>query len=98
MNRVIKTSICAAAGALMQVAFVMPAGAEYMGYANGDPGNWSYNTEQAGGPCNLPGGRDVDASTGQAKCCSQYNPMSMCPLAHAAPRYYRHPRRHVAGH
>jgi hypothetical protein len=97
MNRAIKIGVYGLAVAVMQTAFVLPASAEYMGYANGDPGNWDYNTEQAGGPCHLPGSRELDASTGRAKCCSQYNPTSMCPMAHAAPRYYRHPRRHVAG-
>ena len=92
MNRAIKIGTCGLAAVLMQAAFALPAGAEYMGYANGDPGNWDLNTEQAGGPCNLPDGRELDATTGQAKCCAQYNPTSKCPLAHAAPRYYRHPR------
>jgi len=85
----------------MQWAVAASASAEYLGYDNGDPGNWSYNTEQAGGPCNLPGQRAIDAATGQPKCCSQYNPMSACPLTHSPIRFYRHaePRpRHVAGH
>lgn len=95
MNRAVTIGICAVAGLVMQTAFVGSASAEYLGYGNGDPGNWDYNTEQAGGPCNLPGQRAIDASTGQPKCCSQYNPMSQCPLARAEPRYYRHPKSRV---
>lgn len=94
MNRALKLAACGIAGAMMQAAFVTNASAEYMGYGNGDPGNWDYNTEQAGGPCNLPGAREIDATTGQAKCCSQYNPMSMCPLAHSGGTHlYRHPKK-----
>ncbi len=92
MNRAMRLAACGIAGVMMQAAFSVPAGAEYLGYGNGDPGNWDYNTEQAGGPCNLPGQRAVDSATGQPKCCSQYNPTSACPLAHSQPRYYQHPR------
>lgn len=31
-------------------AAAMPAHATYLGYGNGDPGNWDLWTEQAGGP------------------------------------------------
>lgn len=97
MNRAIKIGLCAASGFLMQAALIGSASAEYLGYDNGDPGNWDYNAEQAGGPCNLPGQRALDPSTGQAKCCSQYNPMSACPLMRTeAPRhYYRSSRRNT---
>lgn len=91
MHQGLKLGICAVAGIIMQAAIVTAANAEYLGYDNGDPGNWDYNTEQAGGPCNLPGARAIDAATGQPKCCSQYNPMSACPIASAGARhYYRH--------
>lgn len=93
MNRVLKIGVCALAGVMMQSAFSASAGAAYLGYGNGDPGNWDYNTEQAGGPCNLPGQRAMDGATGQPKCCSQYNPTSACPLANAPTRYYRHVER-----
>jgi hypothetical protein len=86
MNQALKIGICAVAAVMMQPIVVAPASAEYLGYGNGDPGNWDYNTEQAGGPCNIPGTRALDAVTGQPKCCSQYNPMSACPLATAEPR------------
>jgi len=93
MNRALKIGICVAAGIAAPALATIPASAEYMGYGNGDPGNWDFATEQAGGPCNLPGQRSIDAATGQPKCCSQYNPMSACPLAHTeGTRYYRHPR------
>lgn len=97
MNRAFLIGICAAAGVMMQAAVATSASAAYLGYGNGDPGNWDFATEQAGGPCNLPGQRALDATTGQPKCCSKYNPMSACPLAGAfevpmhAPRYaHRH--------
>jgi hypothetical protein len=90
MNRTIGLGICALAGTAMMSVLSGSASAAYLGYDNGDPGNWDYNTEQAGGPCNLPGQRSLDAATGQAKCCALYNPMSACPLARAEPRYYRH--------
>jgi len=94
MNRAIRVGVCTAAFGILQTVMVVPASAEYMGYGNGDPGNWDFNTEQAGGPCNLPGQRAVDAATGQPKCCSQYNPMSACPILGAAhTHYYRHARR-----
>jgi hypothetical protein len=94
MNQALKIGICAVAGVMMQTAIALPASAEYLGYDNGDPGNWDYNTEQAGGPCNLPGAHAIDAVTGQPKCCSQYNPMSACPIASAEPRHlYRSARR-----
>ena len=95
MNQGLKLGIAAAAGVIMQVAIAASANAVYLGYGNGDPGGWDFNTEQAGGPCNLPGARAVDSTTGQPKCCSQYNPMSACPLARAEPsvHYYRHARR-----
>jgi len=93
MNRAIGLGVCAAAGLLLQGAITAPATAAYLGYGNGDPGNWSLNTEQAGGPCNLPGQRSIDPATGEAKCCSQYTPMSLCPLAHAPGPVYRHASR-----
>ena len=31
-------------------ATAMPASASYLGYGNGDPGNWDFWTEQKGGP------------------------------------------------
>ena len=93
MNRAMMIGLCAAGGMMFQCVVPTSASAEYLGYGNGDPGNWDYNTEQAGGPCNLPGQTAIDADTGQPKCCSQYNPMSLCPLLRSEPRYYRHPRR-----
>lgn len=95
MHQGLKLGIGAAAGVILQVAVAASSNAAYLGYGNGDPGGWDFNTEQAGGPCNLPGARAIDGATGQATCCSQYNPMSACPLARAEPpvRYYRHVRR-----
>lgn len=81
------------AGAVaLTIATITGAHAEYLGYDNGDPGNWDFATEQAGGPCGLPGSRAVDPATGQAKCCAQYNPESACPFARTGTRYYRHSR------
>ncbi|MFA5898226.1 MAG: hypothetical protein WC829_03845 [Hyphomicrobium sp.] len=97
MNRTLKFGICALAGVMTLGAVIGSASAAYLGYDNGDPGNWSYNTEQAGGPCNLPGQRSMDRTTGQAKCCAQYNPMSACPLAHAPALFDRHVERRAAG-
>lgn len=95
MNHGMKLALGAVAGVVMQVAVIGPANAAYLGYGNGDPGGWDFNTEQAGGPCNLPGARAVDGTTGQPKCCSQYNPMSACPLARSEPlsRSDRHVQR-----
>ncbi len=90
MRTMLKAGLCAFAGIMMQAAVIAPAHAEYPGYGNGDPGGWDFATEQAGGPCNLPGGTAIDAATGQASCCSQYNPSSACPLFRSPTRYYRH--------
>jgi hypothetical protein len=35
---------------ILMGATAMSANATYLGYANGDPGNWDLWTEQAGGP------------------------------------------------
>jgi hypothetical protein len=35
---------------ILMGATAMSANANYLGYANGDPGNWDFWTEQAGGP------------------------------------------------
>jgi hypothetical protein len=83
MHPILKTGVCAVAAVLLQSAVVHPANAAYLGYGNGDPGNWDLNTEQSGGPCAVSGARSIDPATGQAKCCAQYNPMNACPLAHA---------------
>jgi hypothetical protein len=92
MNKGFKFAACAVAAAMLQFAVVAPASAEYPGYGNGDPGNWDYNTEQQGGPCNLPGAKEIDAGTGQPKCCSQYTPMSLCPIMRSEPHLYRAPK------
>jgi hypothetical protein len=93
MRQGIKIAACVFSAAMLQLAVVGSANAEYLGYGNGDPGNWDYNTEQHGGPCNLPGAREIDSTTGQPKCCSQYTPMSLCPLMHSEPRHlYRAPK------
>jgi hypothetical protein len=90
MNRTLKLAICVSAGIMMQSAIVAPANAAYLGYGNGDPGNWDLTTEQAGGPCGIGSARGIDPATGQPKCCAAYNPASACPLALAPPvKYYR---------
>src|ERR1044072_643094 len=82
MSQSIRLTICACAGAaLMGLGAVTAANAEYLGYGNGDPGNWDFATEQSGGPCGKGTARAIDPATGQAKCCAQYNPESACPLA-----------------
>jgi len=43
---------CAAALLLMG-STAMSANAYYLGYGNGDPGNWDFWTEQAGGPSHM---------------------------------------------
>ena len=45
MNRTLKLAICASAGIMMQTAIVASANAAYLGYGNGDPGNWDLTTE-----------------------------------------------------
>lgn len=89
MTRTITTTIAACAGALLLSLGTVTAQAEYTGYGNGDPGGWDFATEQAGGPCGMPGGRAIDPSTGEAACCAKYNPTSACPLAHAPTHLYR---------
>ena len=96
MNRALRLAACGIAGVVMQMAFVTGASAEYMGYGNGDPGNWDFNTEQQGGPCGTGVSHAIDATTGQPACCAQYNPMSACPLYRASVdtghiRHYRKP-------
>jgi hypothetical protein len=72
MNRNSKTIVYAFVGAIMLSAGAVTANASYLGYGNGDPGNWDFATEQAGGPC---------AHSRNAQCCLRYNPESACPLA-----------------
>ena len=61
--------------------------------SNGDPGNWDFATEQAGGPCGKGSARAIDPATGQPKCCAQYNPESACPLLRTGSKYDRPARR-----
>ncbi|MEO8419998.1 MAG: hypothetical protein ABI457_02285 [Hyphomicrobium sp.] len=93
MNRVLTIGITAAAAAMLQTAMMAPANAEYMGYGNGDPGNWDFATEQSGGPCGKGTARAIDPATGQPKCCAQYNPQSACPLLRTGLRFDRPTRR-----
>ena len=44
-----KALVAAAATALSACAFSLPASAFYLGYANGDPGNWGFYQEQHNG-------------------------------------------------
>ena len=83
MNRTLRTTVHAFVGAIVLGAGAASANASYLGYANGDPGNWDFATEQAGGPC---------AHSTDSKCCLQYNPESACPLGHAD-YPYEHPAR-----
>jgi len=83
MSQTLKTIVYAFAGAIMLSAGAASANAAYLGYGNGDPGNWDFATEQAGGPC---------AHSRDSKCCLQYNPESACPLWHTQYPYERHAR------
>jgi hypothetical protein len=50
MNRTLRNVAAAWAGALiLTCAGTIEANAYYLGYGNGDPGNWDYWTEQHGG-------------------------------------------------
>ena len=96
MNRTLKATIFGVAATAVLGLGAMNASAEYMGYGNGDPGNWDYNTEQHGGPCGSGVSHAIDKTTGQPACCAQYNPTSACPLyrtsEHAGDvRHYRKP-------
>ncbi len=86
MNATLKATILGVAAAMVLGLGAVNANAEYLGYGNGDPGNWDYNTEQHGGPCGSGVSHAIDKATGQPACCSQYNPMSACPLYHAPSR------------
>jgi hypothetical protein len=67
MSNNIRLTLCACAGAaLMSLGTVTAANAEYLGYGNGDPGNWDFATEQAGGPCGKGSARAIDPAPGQA--------------------------------
>jgi len=94
MNQALRTTVLACAGAmLVGLATVSGANAEYTGYGNGDPGNWDFATEQAGGPCGKGTARAIDPATSQPKCCAQYNPESACPLLRTGSRFDRPTRR-----
>ncbi len=49
MNRPLKVAASGAIAALLVSAAALPASAEYLGYGNGDPGNWDFWQEQNGG-------------------------------------------------
>lgn len=65
---------CAAALALAGVA-AAPANASYLGYGNGDPGNWDFFTEQNGGRAPSP---------------PAHLHAAQMPSAHGAPVYHHH--------
>ena len=83
MNRTLRATIFGVAATAVLGLGAMNANAEYLGYGNGDPGNWDYNTEQHGGPCGSGVSHAIDKATGQPVCCAQYNPTSACPLYRA---------------
>lgn len=97
MSQNIRLTLCACAGAaLLSLGAVTAANAEYLGYGNGDPGNWDFATEQAGGPCGKGSAQAIDPATGQAKCCAQYNPESACPLARHTGERVLHDKRKLS--
>lgn len=49
MNRPLKLAASGAVAALLMSTAALPASAEYLGYGNGDPGNWDFWQEQNGG-------------------------------------------------
>lgn len=49
MNRPLKIAIPAAMAVVLASATALPASASYLGYGNGDPGNWDLWQEQNGG-------------------------------------------------
>ncbi|MCC7251682.1 hypothetical protein [Hyphomicrobium sp.] len=49
MNRSKTRVALASAAALFAASAAVPASAAYLGYGNGDPGNWDLWTEQNGG-------------------------------------------------
>jgi hypothetical protein len=75
-NNFASRAMAACAGSvLLLCAAGLPAQAYYTGYANGDPGNWSFYTEQQGGPC-----AGVRAHNGRTPvCCLKYTPEGACP-------------------
>jgi hypothetical protein len=55
MNRALLNLAGGCTAALLMVgATAFSANANYLGYGNGDPGNWDLWTEQAGGPPPAP--------------------------------------------
>ena len=97
MSQNIRLTLCAVAGAaLIGLGGASAANAEYLGYGNGDPGNWDFATEQSGGPCGKGSAQAIDPATGRAKCCAQYNPESACPLAHQTSERVLHEKRKLS--
>ena len=65
----------ALAGALLLgMSAMTAANAEYLGYGNGDPGNWDFATEQSGGPCGKGTARTIDPATGQPSAARSTTP------------------------
>lgn len=49
MNATFKYALAGATAALIGTAMAASANASYLGYANGDPGNWGFYQEQHNG-------------------------------------------------
>jgi hypothetical protein len=51
MNRILRhVAVLGAGASMLTCAATVEANAYYLGYGNGDPGNWDFWTEQNGGP------------------------------------------------
>ncbi len=69
---------------ILMGATAMSANASYLGYANGDPGNWDFWTEQAGGPKQAAAMPAAPAASAHHATTHHYH-------------YYRHPQEKHTG-
>jgi hypothetical protein len=87
MNRPLKVVVQGAVAALLFSATALPASAEYLGYGNGDPGNWDFWQEQNGGKA-MP---SEDQQQAMAQRHLYYNSMTgTYEGSHQKPHYSYH--------
>ena len=79
MNHTLKGAVASCATILALLGAASAANATYLGYGNGDPGNWDLATEQKGGPCVGVNAEAGARYAGRPACCKEYTPESACP-------------------
>ena len=78
MNHTLKAAAAGCAAVLLLAGGPTAANATYLGYGNGDPGNWDLATEQKGGPCVGVNAEAGARYAGRPACCKEYTPESAC--------------------